>query len=220
MPTNLYINNYNNNPEQRLIEDLIIEAIKMYGIDVYWLPRTLVNKDDLYGEDQLSQFNVAVPIEFYVKDVDGFGGEQQFLSRFGIQIKNEMTFTVAQRRFTETIQNYEKDQTRPYEGDLIWYPLSSNVTGALFEIKFVNNESLFYPLGSLPVYDLVCESFAYSNEIINTGLEEVDRIYTDIAVPEYMDDSLPTRAGDDNDIIQAEANTTLVTPVDNPFGDW
>ena len=218
MPTNVYINNYENSTEQRLVEDLIIEAIKMYGIDVFWLPRTQVNTDSLYGEDQLSKFEKAIPLEFYVKDVEGFGGEQQFLGRFGIQIRNEMTFTVSQRRFLDTIHSYEMDRPRPYEGDLVWYPLAAQGTGALFEIKFVNNEALFYPLGSLPVYDLVCESFVYSNEVINTGLADVDRIYTDVA-NNYLSGTTSTRAGDDNETIQAEANTVLVT-TDNVFGDW
>ena len=219
MPTNFYIKSFDSTPEQRLIEDLIEESIKFYGIDVYWLPRTLVEKDEIYGEDTLSKFTRAIPIEMYIKNVEGFEGEGDFLSRFGLEIRDQMVFTVSIRRFTDIINEHGySPQTRPYEGDLIWFPLARRNTGHMFELKFVEHESMFYPRGTLPVYDLRCESFGYSNEIIATGNENIDTIYT-AAAARYLANTMPSGPGDDNVTIEAEANTNLETTT-SPFGDF
>ena len=148
MPTtNLYFNNYAFSGEQNLIEDLITESIKIYGVECMYMPRTLVNEDLLFGEDRLSKFETAYPIEMYIKSVDGFEGEGDFLSKFNIQIRDEMVLTVSQRRFSEELQVSDTtDETaRPVEGDLIYFPLNNKV----FEVKFVEHESIFYQMGGL-----------------------------------------------------------------------
>ena len=137
MATNPYFNHFQNAPEQNLHQDLIIESIKNFGIDVYYLPRTLVNLDSLYLEDTISEFSNAYLIEMYVKSVDGFEGEGDFISRFGLEIRDQVTFSVARRRW----DNLEiLDYVRPKEGDLIFFPLNKK----LYEIRFVEHESMFY----------------------------------------------------------------------------
>jgi len=175
MPTtNLYFNNHAFSGEQNLIEDLIIESIRIYGVDCYYMPRTLVDEDLVFGEDTLSKFDDAYLIEMYIKSVDGFEGEGDFLSKFNIEIRDEMVLTVSQRRFGEEIK--ESDTTeqiaRPSEGDLIYFPLNKKV----FEVKFVEHESVFYQMGSLQTYDLRCELFEYSHERLDTGVQEIDNI--------------------------------------------
>lgn len=182
MPTtNFYFNNFQNSLEQNLIEDLIIESIRIYGLEVMYLPRTLVKKDELFGEDVLSKFEGAYPIEMYVKNVNGFEGEGDFLSKFGLQIRDEMTFTVSRRRWGEEIDIQESTPVnelegagRPMEGDLIYFPLN----GKIFEVKFVEHEAIFYQMGSLQTYDLRCELWEYSHEQLNTGVAEIDAIET------------------------------------------
>ena len=183
MPTvNQYFNNFGHQQSQWLIEDLIIESIKIYGIEVMYMPRTLVAEDTIWGEDTLSKFDDAYPLEMYVKNVDGFEGEGDFLSKFGLEIRDEMTLTVAQRRFSEEISLADSttptDATdgigRPAEGDLIYFPLN----GKIYEVKFVEHESMFYQMGSLQTYDLRCELFEYSHQQLNTGVTEIDAIET------------------------------------------
>lgn len=180
MPTtNFYFSNFRNSMEQTLIEDLIIESIRIYGIEVFYLPRTLVKKDELFAEDILSKFEGAYPIEMYIKNVNGFEGEGDFLSKFGLQIRDEMTFTVSRRRWGEEIVIQEstpvdeaEGKGRPMEGDLIYFPLN----GKIFEVKFVEHEAIFYQMGSLQTYDLRCELWEYSHEELNTGIADIDGI--------------------------------------------
>jgi hypothetical protein len=163
--------------EQYLIEDLIIESIKIYGIECYYMPRTLVAKDNLFGEDVLSKFEDAYPLEMYVKNVDGFGGDGDFLSKFGLEIRDEMTLTISQRRFGEEIDYTESTEgaPRPVEGDLIYFPLNEKI----FEVKFVEHEAVFYQMGSLQTYDLTVELWEYSHEQIDTGIIEIDTVETE-----------------------------------------
>ena len=176
MATNLFFNNYAFSQEQNLIEDLIIESIQIYGYDCYYLPRTLVAEDTLFGEDTLSKFDNAYSLEMYVKSVDGFEGEGDFLSKFNIEIRDEMVLTVSQRRFGEEVDvfNTTEDIGRPSEGDLIYFPLNNKI----FEVKFVEHESIFYQMGSLQTYDLRCELFEYSHERLDTGINVIDSVET------------------------------------------
>jgi hypothetical protein len=180
MPTNLFFNNFGHYGQQTLLEDLIIESIKMYGHDVYYIPRTLVKEDNLFGEDVLSKFDDYFQLEIYIKNVEGFEGEGDFLSKFNVEIRDEMTFTLSKRRFTEEVngslitQEDGSESTRPLEGDLIYLPF----TGGLFEIKFVEDESVFYQMGNLAMYDLKCELFEYSHEELDTGIPAIDNIQT------------------------------------------
>ena len=172
MTSNLYFNNYAFSGEQNLIEDLIVESIKIYGLDVQYLPRTIVAEDSFFGEDPLSKFTDSYEMEMYIKNVEGFEGEGDFLSRFNLEIRDQITFTVSQRRWAEEVtlgDTHTDDEGnnigRPAEGDLIYFPL----TGKIYEVKFIEHESIFYQMGALQTYDLTCELFQYSHEVIDTG---------------------------------------------------
>ena len=173
MATNQYFNHHGTNtPEQRLIESLTIESIKTYGIDVYYLPRTLNDEDTLMGDDNTSSYNSAHTIEMYIKSVDGFEGEGDFISKFGLQIKDQVTFTVAKRRFRELGMTTDGRADMPHEGDLIYFP----TTSALFQILFVEDEAIFYQTGDIQTYDMLCEMFTYSDQNLNTGIDTIDAI--------------------------------------------
>ena len=173
MATNPYFNHHGKNTaDQRLAENLMIESIKTYGIDIYYCPRTLVNEDLLLGEDALSEYNSSHTIEMYIKTIDGFEGEGDFIAKFGLQINDQITFTVARRRWAELGLVGDGRDTAPKEGDIIYFPL----TNALFQVLFVEDESVFYQTGGLQVYDLVCEMFTYSDQKLNTGIEDIDKI--------------------------------------------
>lgn len=181
MPTNFYFQSGNTSgttAEQRLIEDLIIESLKIYGHDVYYLPRTLVNEDTIFDEDTLSTFTQAYPLEMYLENVDGFGGEGELFTRFGIEIRDQATFVLARRRWEELVLTsggtFTQD-TRPSEGDLLYF----EKTKSLFEIRKVDFQDPFYQAGKLYVYKLVCELFEYSSEVIDTGITDLDNIYED-----------------------------------------
>lgn len=198
MATNFYFNNFQASQEQLLIENLIIESIKIYGMDMIYLPRTRTSFDTIYGEDPLSEFNDQYGIEMYIKNIDGFGGDGEFLSKFNIEIRDRVTFTVARRSWNDEVgANHLID--RPLEGDLIYFPLNKKI----FEIKFVEHEAIFYQLGSLQTYDIVCELFTYSNERFNTGVEDIDKMYEQYStstVPKGLltNDLLPYYLTDEN----------------------
>ena len=173
MATNLYFNNYGTNtPDQRLIESIIIESIKVYGIDVNYLPRTLVNEDTIFGEDRVSQFKDSRVIEMYIKNVDGFEGEGTFVSNFGLEVRDQVTLTVSRRRWKELNFEGNDRDIEPKAGDLIYFPL----TDGLFQIMHVQDTNTFYQTGALQTFDLVCELFAYSDEKIDTGVATIDDI--------------------------------------------
>ena len=156
--------------EQVLIEDLVIESIQIYGQDMYYLPKTVRQLDRLYGEDlQASEFNDAIFVELYIKNVEGFQGDGDFLSKFNLQIRDQMTFTIARRTFANEVGS-QLDLVRPREGDVIYFPLNRK----FFQIKFVEHEAIFYQLGALQTFDLVCELMEFSNEVLNTGIPEID----------------------------------------------
>lgn len=180
MATNLYFNNFNSSPEQRLIEDLMIETIKINGIDCYYIPNINEQaRDLLYGEDPLKKFNAAYPLELYVTNVDGYEGEREFFSKFGLEIRNNMSVIVSKRSFSRWVpQTY----VRPREGDLIYVPFLSQ-TGELYEIRYVNYSDSFYVLGNkYPYfYKLELEKFKYSQETIDVGIENVDNVVVENA---------------------------------------
>lgn len=177
MATNFYFRNFDASREQDLLEDLIIESIKIYGFDVYYMPRTLVAEDEIYTEDPISIYNNAYYVDMYIKNVDGFGGEGDFYSKFNLQIRDTVTFTIARRTFNQEIAQYATID-RPQEGDLIYFPLSN----AIFKITFVEHEPVFYALGRLNAYDVTCEKFEYSSERFNTGIDAIDRVERDFTL--------------------------------------
>jgi hypothetical protein len=183
MTTNFYFNNFPSKlgggnvitPEQLLVENLVIEALKIYGLDVYYLPRTTRDQVDyLFGEDVLKEYRIAHPIEMYLENVNGFDGDQDFISKFGLEIRDEVTLLVSRLRFRYAVNGL----TRPLEGDLIYIPM----TTSFFEITNVeseNDQAMFYTLGrgrggNVYVYALKMKQFYFSNEIIETGISEID----------------------------------------------
>lgn len=158
--------------EQRLMEDMIIESLHIYGQDMRYIPRILVSKDEILGEDRLSLFRKSFPIEMYFENVDQFDGQGAFIQKFGLMMEQSATLVVARRRWEQLIGVHGRTIVpgRPNEGDLIYFPL----TGGLFEIKFVKHQDPFYQLGQLYVYKLQVELFQYSSERIDTGTPEID----------------------------------------------
>ena len=173
MATNHYFNHYGTDtPDQKLVENIVIESIKSFGIDVHYMPRTEVNTDSIYGEDRISKFEDARMVEVYIKSIDGFEGDGTFVSNFGLEVRDQITFTIARRRFQELNFETGNRDKEPQEGDLIFFPLSDS----LFEIKHVQDTNVFYQMGGLQTFDLVCELFEYADEAIDTGIEELDKI--------------------------------------------
>ena len=172
MATSVYFNNFEASMEQYLIEDLVIESIKIHGHDIYYITRTVGAVDDVLNEDDLSEYKRADFIDMYIKNFDGFEGEGDFLSKFGLEIRDEMTLTIARRTFELDVGQYTGND-RPLEGDLIYFPLNKK----MFEIKFVEHEPVFYQMGALQMYDLRCEMFEYSQESFSTGVAEIDTLF-------------------------------------------
>jgi len=182
MTTNFYFNNFPSRladapitSEQLLVENLVIEALKIYGLDVYYLPRSTRDQVDyLFGEDVLKEYRTAHPIEMYIENINGFDGDQDFISKFGLEIRDELTLLVSRLRFRYTVNGY----TRPNQGDLIYIPM----TTSFFEITDVEseiNQAMFYTLGrgrggNIYVYALKMKQFYFSNEIIETGIADID----------------------------------------------
>ena len=176
MATNLYFNNYNDTPEQRLIEDLMIETIKINGVDCYYIPNINESARDLiYGEDPLKKFTAAYPLEMYITNVDGYEGEREFFSKFGLEIRNNMSVIISKRSFARWVP--QNRYVRPREGDLIYVPFLSQ-RGEIYEIKYVNYSEAFYVLGNkYPYfYKLELEKFKYSQETIDVGIPDVDNV--------------------------------------------
>lgn len=173
MATNPFFSNYTFFNEQQLIDDLVIESIQIYGVDTYYVTRTSESFDHMLNEDSLTTFTKAYQMDVYVKTVDGFQGDGDFLSKFGLQIRDTATFTVAFRTFERFVTRFDPNIIRPKEGDLIYMPMN----GKFFKITFVEHESVFYQTGALQVYDLKCELFEYSNERFSTGVYDIDSHY-------------------------------------------
>ena len=160
--------------EQKFIENMIVESIEIYGQDTYYLPRTYVNRDTILNEVETSNFTRAMAVRAYVNNVEGWEGQGELLSKFGVRVEDKTTFIFSRKKFTEkvddnTVLNVEG---RPNEGDLIWFPAAKH----LFEVKFVEAERPFYQLGKGYVWECQCELFEYSDENIDTGVAEIDAI--------------------------------------------
>lgn len=158
--------------EQLLVEDLIIECLKIYGFDVYYLPRQAISEDLILGEDPLNKYASAYPLEMYLQNVNGFEGDGNLMTKFGVEIRDTATFIVSRRRWDEIIGKSGNAvlTTRPAEGDIIYFPL----TKAYFEIKFVDATDPFFQVGKLHVYKLECELLQLSSERFETGITDID----------------------------------------------
>jgi hypothetical protein len=170
--SNKYFNLYQQKQEQSLVNDLVEEAIKIHSIDAIYIPRDTTDKiDPLFRESILANYNDYHHIELYVKNIDSFDGDGDVFRKFGLEIKNQITLTISRKSFAKV---FGKEQSRPKEGDLIYIPLS--IADALYEIRFVREDSIFFQLGEFYSYDLQCEQAAFEDENINTGIEIIDEI--------------------------------------------
>jgi hypothetical protein len=224
-------------PEQILLQDLTDEMIQIHGMDVIYILRNTNYIDPLYDEAPTSSFTVAVPIEMYLESYEGFQGDGDVLSKYGLSTADKMNLSISRRRFAQDIgSNY--DLIRPREGDLVFFPLTKGV----FEIKFVEHEATFYQTGTLQYYQLQLEKFNYNSEIFNTGVAVIDQIQTTYSVADsnfwYLtedDYDLVTEDGYDlvgedyvletideitqNEEFETLANTFVDWSIGNPFGD-
>jgi hypothetical protein len=196
MPTNVYFDT-GTKPERSLYEDLIIEQLKIYGQDVYYIPRKMAGTNNVFLEDVSSSFETSYVIEMYLETNDGYEGEKELMSKFGLDIQDDAKFVVARRRWEQfvAIDNNLVTNTRPNEGDLIYWSRGKK----LFEITFVDHDDPFYQVNELPAYKLVCKTFEYGSEKIDTGVLELDNI--------DKDNSL-----DQLDKISLEAETIRLSP--------
>ena len=237
MARNRHFNQYTPvKQEQNLVEDLVIESIKIYGVDGYYLPRTDVNLDKIYGEDASMIFDDALELELYIKSFEGFQGQEDFLSKFGLQIDESITFVVAQKRFTQSLkpsftteygynmknedgdhlldeQSYDyANILRPREGDLIWIPMLNY----MYEIKFTENIENFFQLGKLYTYEMRCDRYEYSSERINTGVADIDGIEDQYSL---STDNIQKILDEESNIFALEDSTRLVAEGDTviPF---
>ena len=165
--------------EQKLYENIIIESLKMFGQDVYYLPRTIVNENRVFGEDVPSKFSNSYKIEMYIENTEGFEGEGDLFTKFGVEIRDEATFIVARKRWNTTVGRVDNqiEGERPREGDLIFLPLSNS----LFEVMHVEHEQPFYQLSNLPTFKMRCQLFEYSDEDLDTGIDQIDDIEKEYA---------------------------------------
>jgi hypothetical protein len=243
MPTNFYFQSGNTSGttnEQRLVEDLVIESLKIYGHDVYYLPRQTGNLDGILGEDALQYFDQAYPLEMYLENVQGFEGEGELFTKFGFEFRSSATFVVAKRRWEEGVAQNATVQLpdRPAEGDLLYF----SKTKTFFVIKYVDFLNPFYQLGKIYTFKLQCDVFEFSSERIDTGITEIDSI-TDTSSQDTYRFQLLMQSGDlvlnnsddsiilevyatadtdkqaDNDEFEVEAEGILDFTAFNPFGE-
>lgn len=173
MPTNVFFN-HAVSTEQHLYEDLVVESLRIYGHECFYLPREIVEEDSILGEDVQSKFGDAYSVEMYIENTEGFEGEGDLFSKFGVQVRDQATFVISLRSWERFISLDSNLATslRPNEGDLIYFPLS----GSMFEIKFVEHENPFYQVGKLFTFKMQCELFEYSGEDFDTGSNIIDQI--------------------------------------------
>ena len=153
---------------------MIIESIKIYGHDLFYMPRVINNKDEVYGADDVSSYEQTFMVEMYIKSINGFEGDGNFFSKFaGVEIRDTVVFTLARRTFQSEVGRHASLE-RPRESDLLFFPMNSRI----FEIKYVDYKPFFYQLGGLQTWELHCEFFEYSNERFSTGIPEIDAIQT------------------------------------------
>jgi hypothetical protein len=247
MATNFYFQSGDTSgttAEQRLVEDLVVESLKIYGHDIYYMPRSFVNRDTIFDEDELSKFEQAYPLEMYLENTEGFEGDGELFQRFGIEIRDQATFVMARRRWDDMVNTsggtFVGDGARPMEGDLLFFPK----TRSLFEIKFVQFQDPFYQLGKIYVFKMVCELFEYSSEAIDTGLAGIDQLEDDNTVDQLLFELVledasgtlqledggslikedyaikPSVSGDNADFLAQETATNILDFTEsNPFGD-
>lgn len=216
MPS-VFFNNFNSYAEQNLIEDLISESLSIYGHTVFYLPRKVVKKDEIYSEDVLSTYDEAYEFDMYIKSYDSYEGDGTFLSKFNLEIRDQITLTISRRAFGNEIATVRPDIQRPREGDLVY----STMMKRIFVIKYVNNSAIFYQMGDLQTWDIVCEVWEYSNERFRTGNTEIDQIEEQYSVSNvFNEDQYEEAMGDvfaTNKEFQDEGNGIIDWSETDPF---
>jgi len=195
MPRNVYFSQAVRS-EQNLYEDLIIESLKIYGQDVYYVPRILVNRDTILNEDPASKFDDAFLIEAYIENTEGFEGAGDLYSKFGLEIRDEAQFIISRKVWERRVGIFDTRDTdtdpRPLEGDLLFLPM----TNSFFEISMVEDDKPFYQLSDLPVYKLTCSLFEYSEEDFDTGVDVIDTEINKISYQVAMNIDIQDAQGD------------------------
>jgi hypothetical protein len=209
--TSVFFNNFNSYSEQMLIEDLVTESLSIYGHTVYYLPRTIQTYDNVWSEDSLSRYNTALEFDMYIKSYDSYEGDGTFLSKFNLEIRDQITLTVSRRAFGNEIASNFPTIQRPREGDLVY----STMMKRIFVIKYVNNTAVYYQLGALQTWDIVCEVWEYSNERFNTGIDEIDNIET-----QYSVSNVYSNTGFENAMLDVFAQNQEFQEEGNSIVDW
>jgi hypothetical protein len=214
MATSHYFNNYDAKyNEQRLVEDLITESIKIMGFDAEYLPNTNDEaRDLLYGEDPVKKFQSAFAVEMYLSNALDYNGQKDFFSKFGLEMRDQVSVILSRRAFEERIPKSAIDNfVRPREGDLVYVPFL-NGTGELYEIKFVEQAKDFHMLGRREsyFYELQMEKFKYSNELIDTGIAEIDITMDDSAYTQHLNMGVGTGTYVANEIVVSGSITAIV----------
>lgn len=227
MPLNPYFTSENQTQgstnEQSLLAELVEESIKIWGQEFFYIPRVLVAKDEILGEDRLSKFLNAYPMEMYVETPNGFVGQGEFVSKFGLYIEQSIQVSMSRKRWYELVERHGQTilPDRPSEGDLVYYPTMKR----LFEIKYVEKETGFYQIGSLPTWKMTIELFQYASERLDTGIPAIDAFETlktfDENHPQFDETPLnvdtPDNFGDNNKF--KDKATTVIFDETNPFGE-
>lgn len=216
MATSVFFNNFGASGEQQLLDSLIVESIKVYGSDMYYIPRELANFDKIYGSDDSSRYDDAILIEMYIRNNQGWLGNKDMIKQIaGLDIDDEVKFTIAKTTFDQLIGT-TRGFARPREGDLIFFPLNNRA----FQISFVDKFEIFYQLGSLYTWEVTAVLFEYSQEKFDTGIADIDSI-VGAATLDIYDYSVRTEAGQ---VIMTEGgevwtlNDHIIAGID-PLGD-
>ena len=210
MGTNPFFSRYQAS-EQNLIEDLVVESIKIHGHDMIYLLRETVNVDELFGEDVKNKFTDSREIEMYIDSVDGFDGDGDFVAKFGLEIRDSMSVVVSKKRWKEVFTGTGiTGASIPREGDLIYFPLSKGI----FEITFVEHENPFYQLGKNHTFKLSCQLFKYSGETLDTGFTDIDEEveeYKEFAIDLIMESGGTGTFIDGETVTQGTATAKVVS---------
>ena len=209
---NPYISNYDNVTccEKNLTDELIIETIQHWGQTFYYIPRVSLEEDQIWGEDKDAEFQRSTSIEMLLENVDGFEGDGDYLSQFGVEIKDSATLVVSKTRWNEEFP----EQQFPKEGDLIYYPM----TKGLFQINYVSHRDPFFQLGKNYTYKLKVERFEYGWEDMDTGIDEVDSLNDIFEEEDNLINITPTNNSDD-EVVREKALSIDYFDINNPFGD-
>jgi hypothetical protein len=207
MPTNPYFNNFQATNEQNLIEDLIVESIRMYAHEMYYMPRTGINKDTTLNEYEYNKYEIALSVEFYIKSSASFEGMGAFMGKFDAQVKDQITLVMSKRSFNDFIKPFT-GADRPLEGDLVYVPMID----ACFQVNYVETALPFYTLGKLQTYEINLELYESTGDLFATGLPYIDDKYN--AKNDIANDPF-----DQSSIFEAKANTMLDFSETNPFTD-